>query len=85
LWLNAQIEKTLPTDAEINLVLTQTERAIQQYMALSDLEAVDLGKNGLDTIARDRDVVCALEISIKAFKHKPKGSMGHWVSNFSNS
>jgi hypothetical protein len=30
---NAQTEKTFPTDAEINLVLTQTERAIQQGMS----------------------------------------------------
>lgn len=36
---NAQTEKTFPTDAEINLVLTQTERAIQQYKPLIDLEA----------------------------------------------
>ena len=73
---NAQTEKTFPTDAEINLVLTQTERAIQQYKPLIDMEAVHLGQNGVDTIAHDRQVVSGLEMAIKAFKAKPQGFNG---------
>jgi hypothetical protein len=73
---NAQTEKTFPTDAEINLVLTQTERAIQQYKPLIDMEAVHLGQNGVDTIAHDRQVVSGLEMAIKAFKGKPQGFNG---------
>jgi hypothetical protein len=33
---NAQANKPFPTDDEINLLLTQTERAIQQYKPLID-------------------------------------------------
>ena len=73
---NAQTEKTFPTDAEINLVLTQTDRAIQQYKPLIDLEAVQMGKGGADTIAHDREVVSGLEMAIKAFKGKPQGFDG---------
>jgi hypothetical protein len=51
---NAQTGKTFPTDAEISLILTQTERAIQQYKPLIDLEAVQMGKSGVDAIAHDR-------------------------------
>ena len=50
----AQTEKTFPTDSEINLVLTQTERAIQQYRPLIDQEEVQLGESGADTIAHAR-------------------------------
>lgn len=73
---NAQTEKTFPTDAEISLVLTQTERAIQQYKPLIDLEAVQMGKSGADTIAHDRQVVSGLEMAIKAFRGKPQGLNG---------
>jgi hypothetical protein len=73
---NAQTEKTFPTDAEIILVLTQTERALQQYRPLIDLEAAQPGKNGVDTIAHDRQVVSGLEMAIKAFKAKPQGFNG---------
>jgi len=73
---NAQAEKTFPTDAEINLVLTQTERAIQQYKPLIDIEAAHLGKDDADTIAHDRQVVSGLEMAIKAFKGKPQGFNG---------
>jgi hypothetical protein len=73
---NAQNEKTFPTDAEIKLVLTQTERAIQQYKPLIDMEAAHLGEDGADTIAHDRQVVSGLETAIKAFKGKPQGFNG---------
>ena len=72
----AQTEKTFPTDTEINLVLTQTERAIQQYSPLIDQEEVQLGKSGADTIAHDRQVVSGLEMAVKAFKGKPQGFNG---------
>jgi hypothetical protein len=73
---NAQTEKTFPTDDEINLVLTQTERAIQQYKPVIDQEEVQMGKSGTDAAARDRQVVNALEIAVKAFKGKPHGFNG---------
>jgi hypothetical protein len=73
---SAQTEKTFPTDTEVNLVLTQAERAIQQYKPLIDQEAAQMGKSGGDTIARDRQVVSGLEMAIKAFKDKPQGFNG---------
>jgi hypothetical protein len=73
---NAQTEKTFPTDDEINLVLTQTERAIQQYKPLIDQEEIHMGKRGTDAVAHDRQVVNALEMAVKAFKGKPQGFNG---------
>ena len=72
----AQTEKTFPTDTEINLVLPQTERAVQQYKPLIDQEEVQSGKSGADTIAHDRQVVSGLEMAVKAFKGKPQGFNG---------
>ena len=40
----AQTQKSFPTDDEINLLLTQTERAIQQYKPLIDQEQVQMGR-----------------------------------------
>jgi hypothetical protein len=73
---NAQTEKTFPTDDEINLVLTQTERAMQQYKLLVDQEEIQMGKSYADAVARDRQVVNALEMAVKAFKGKPQGFNG---------
>jgi hypothetical protein len=72
----AQDEKTFPTDDEINLVLTQTERAIQQYKPLIDQEEFQLGKTYTSAVANDRQVVSALEMAVKAFKGKPQGFNG---------
>jgi len=73
---NAQTEKPFPTDDEINLVLTQTERAIQQYKPLIDQEEVQMGKSATDAVAIDRKNVKSLEIAVKAFKGKPQGFNG---------
>jgi restriction endonuclease S subunit len=47
----AQTQKSFPTDDEINLLLTQTERAIQQYKPLIDQEQVQMGKDGAEAAA----------------------------------
>lgn len=73
---NAQTDKPFPTDDEINLVLTQTERAIQQYKPLIDQEEIQLGKSYAEAAANDKQVVEALETAIKAFKAKPQGFNG---------
>ena len=59
---SAQTEQTYPTD-EINLVLTQTERAMQQYEPLIDQEKLRMGKAGTDAVANDREVVSNLELA----------------------
>jgi hypothetical protein len=73
---DAQAAKTFPTDDEINLVLTQTDRAIQRYKPLIDQEEVELGKSSTVAIARDRQVVNALEMAVKALKGKPQAFNG---------
>jgi hypothetical protein len=73
---NAQTEKTFATDDEIILVLTQTERAIQQYKPLIDQEETQMGNSGTDAIAHDHQVVNALEMAVKAFKGKPQAFNG---------
>jgi hypothetical protein len=73
---NAQAEKNFPTDHEISLVLTQTERAIQQYKPLIDQEEVQMGKSATESVARDRQIVNALETAVKALKGKPQGFNG---------
>jgi hypothetical protein len=72
----AQTEKTFPTDAEINLVLTQAERAIQQYKPLIDQEEVQMGKSVATAVANDREVLISLETAVKAFMRKPQGFNG---------
>ena len=69
---NAQTEKTFPTEDEINLVLTQTERAIEQYKPLIDQE-IQLDQSATDAVAKDRQLVNALETAVKAFKRNPPG------------
>lgn len=73
---NAQTEKHFPTNDEINLVLTQTERAIQQYKPLIDQEEIQIGKSATVAVASDRQVVNSLEVAVKAFKGKPQAFNG---------
>src|SRR5450631_4433393 len=69
-------DTTFPTDDEVRLLVTQTERALSQYKPLLDEEAVQLGKAGEDAVAKDRDVVHGLELAIKALKINPQGFNG---------
>lgn len=73
---SAQTEKAFPTNDEINLVLAQTERAMQQYKPLIDQEEIQLSKSYTDAVAHDREVVNALETAVKAFKANPQGFNG---------
>jgi hypothetical protein len=73
---SAQNEQAFPTNDEISLVLTQTERAIQQYKPLIDREESQLGKSYTEAVAHDRAVVNALETAVKAFQAKPQAFNG---------
>jgi hypothetical protein len=70
---SAQTDKSFPTDDEVNLVLTQTERAIQQYKPLIDQQETQMGKSSTDAVAKDRQVVEALELAVRTFKSQPQG------------
>jgi hypothetical protein len=72
----AQKETPFPTDDEIQLLLTQADRAMQQYKPLIDEEERQLGKNATDAVAKDRQVVQAVELAVKAFKKHPQGFNG---------
>ena len=73
----SQTEKTFPTDDEINLVLTQTDRAMQQYKPLIDQEEIQMGKSCTDAAANDlMFVVNSLEMAVKSFKRKPQAFDG---------
>ena len=72
----AQVEKTFPTDDEIKLILTQTERAVQQYKPVLDQFQLQLGDKVKDAVTTDRELVAALETAVKAFRNKPQGFNG---------
>jgi hypothetical protein len=70
---HAQDKTTFPTDDEIQLLLTQADRAIQQYEPLIDQEEQRLGKRGAENIATDRQVVKAIKLAIETFRKQPQG------------
>ena len=65
-----------PTDEEIRLVLTQANRAIDQYKLLLDQEEKMLGKEGAEAVANDRGVIASLELAIKGFGKNPQAFNG---------
>jgi hypothetical protein len=65
-----------PTDEEIKLVLTQTDRAIQQYKPLLDMEEKIFGQKGEAAVAKDRQVIGALETALRAFGKNPQAFNG---------
>jgi len=69
-------EASFPTDEEIKLVLTQADRAIQEYKPLLDMEEKMYGTKGGDAVAKDREVVRGIETAIKAFGKNPQAFNG---------
>ncbi len=74
--LAGQSEKTFPTDDEINLVLTQTERAVQQYRPVIEQEASLMGSEGAPAVVKDRELAGNLETAVKGFKLHPQAFNG---------
>src|SRR6266576_967498 len=66
-------ETNFPTDDEIKLLLTQTERALVQYKPLLDREESLFGEKGKEVVAKDQELVQGLETAIKAFRKNPQG------------
>jgi len=69
---SAQDKKAFPTDDEIQLLLTQADRAMQQYKPLIDEEERQLGPQGADAVAKDREVVESMALALKTFKKQPQ-------------
>ncbi len=65
-----------PSDEEIRLVITQAERAVDQYKPLLDQEQQMLGKEGAEAVTKDREVVAGLELAIKGFGKNPQAFNG---------
>src|SRR6267154_168659 len=72
----AQDKTSFPNNDEINLMLTQADRAVQQYKPLIDVQERLLGKKAQEAAAKDREVVQGLETAIKAFRKNPQGFNG---------
>jgi hypothetical protein len=72
----AQDKANFPTSDEINLMLTQADRAVQQYKPLIDAHERLLGKKAQEAATKDRELVQSLEIAIKAFRKNPQGFNG---------
>lgn len=67
-------EGAFPTDSEINLLLTQADRAMQQYKPLIGQEEIKLGKSiNAEAVAKDREVVHAVETAVLALTKQPQG------------
>ena len=64
------------SDDEIRLVLTQADRAMDQYKPLLDQEQQVLGKEGAEAVAKDREVVQGIELAIKGFGKNPQAFNG---------
>jgi hypothetical protein len=72
----AQDKSNFPTNEEITLMLTQAERAVQQYKPVIDEQGRLLGNRTQAAATKDREVVQALEMGIKAFRKNPQGFNG---------
>ena len=69
-------DQNFPTDEEIKLVLTQADRAVQEYKPLLEMEEKMYGKKGEAAVAKDLEVVDFIEIAIKAFGKNPQSFNG---------
>jgi len=67
---NSQTNKTFPTEEEIALVVTQTERALSDYKTSVSL-AAKLADQA-DDIANDKRVIEGLTVMIKAMREHPQ-------------
>jgi hypothetical protein len=67
---NSQTNKTFPTDDEITLVVTQTERALSDYEASVKLEA-KLANQAAD-VENDKRVIKGMTVMVKALREHPQ-------------
>jgi hypothetical protein len=67
-------EATFPND-EIQLLLTQADRAMQQYKPLIDQEELQFGKGSaeVEAVAKDHQVVKSIEMTVQVLRKNPQG------------
>jgi hypothetical protein len=61
-----------PTDDEVRLVLTQAERAVNEYKPLLDRWEQMLGKEGAEAVAKDRETLRGIDAGIIGFRKNPQ-------------
>ncbi len=61
-----------PTDDEIRLVLTQAERAVNEYKPLLGRWEKTLGKEGAEAVAKDRETLRGIDTGIIGFRKNPQ-------------
>ena len=65
-----------PTDDEIRLVLTQAERAVNEYKPLLDMSEKQQSKDVAEAVAKDRENLRGIETGITAFRKNPQAFNG---------
>jgi hypothetical protein len=73
-------EKPFPSNDEINLLLTQGDRAMEQYKAAVNLEEMKMEKTAKEAgaVAKDRDVYAGWAVMSKGMKTKPQAFNGRF-------
>jgi hypothetical protein len=72
----AQDETAFPSDAEVQLLATQAQRAVQQYKPLIDEQKLLSESADAESLTRDREVVQALDVVLNSLKQNPQGFNG---------
>lgn len=70
---HSQDEPAFPAESEVKLLLIQADRPMKSYRPLIDEEETRLGKSGAEAVAKDRQVVQAIEIAIETLQKRPGG------------
>jgi len=65
-------QQQFPTKDEINLLLTQTERATEIFAAFVNDEERVLGQESKPAVDKDREVLHGLRTAVKALKTQPE-------------
>jgi hypothetical protein len=65
-------DRDFPTDDEIRLVLTQAERAVNEYKPQLDRWEKMLGKEGAEAVSKDREVLRGIDAGITGFRKNPQ-------------
>jgi hypothetical protein len=67
-------DKPFPSSDDIKLLLTQADRAMEQYKTAVNLEEIQFGKSAdeANAVAKDREVAANYEIMSKGMKTKPQ-------------
>lgn len=73
---HAQAERTFPTDEEVGLLLTQTDRALDRYKPLLDEQEAQIGKSVEEDVANDRKLVSSVQASVKVLNAKRQSFNG---------